>query len=146
LLRYELLVRLAMHRTGSPLATAVTHAGPPDMRWPWRRRRGGRVVFIGTSPFDVAQVIASVPTHSPVVSAWVPDEPPPAPQPAPSPALAEITALAAIPGPAAPAENAQVSPNGVQLGFADGSVVTLDDDDPRAIALRAVAARLTGAE
>jgi hypothetical protein len=127
------------------------------MRWPWRRRRGGRVVFIGTSPFDVAQVIASVPTHSPVVSAWVPDEPEPAPTPAPepSPALAEISALADIPAPAEPAEDverpaetvpAPVSPNGVQLGFADGTVVTLDDDDPRAVALRAAAARLTGSD
>jgi hypothetical protein len=86
-------------------------------RWPWRRRRdtGGRVVFIGTSPFDVAQAIAAVPTPSPVVEAYVPDEP--------------------------------VQPDepraGVQLGFADGTTMTLDDDDPRAVALRAAAARLT---
>jgi hypothetical protein len=31
----------------------------------------------------------------------------------------------------------------VQLGFADGSVLALADDDPRAVALRAAAARLT---
>lgn len=86
------------------------------MRWPWRRRasQGGRVVFIGTSPFDVAQAIATVPTPSPAVSAFVPDEP-----------EAEEHA-------------------GVQLGFADGTVMTLAEDDPRAVALRAAAARLTG--
>lgn len=33
---------------------------------------------------------------------------------------------------------------GVQLGFADGSVMTLAEDDPRAVALREAAARLTG--
>jgi hypothetical protein len=84
------------------------------MRWPWRRRakETGRVVFIGTSPFDVAQAIAAVPTPSPAVSAFVPDEPEPS--------------------------------NGVQLGFADGTTMTLADDDPRAVALRAAAARLTG--
>lgn len=96
------------------------------MRWPWRRRsrETGRVVFIGTSPFDVAAAIAAVPTHSPVVSAWVPDEEPAydAPEPA-----------------GEPEERA-----GVQLGFADGTTMTLDDDDPRAVALRAAAARLTG--
>ena len=100
------------------------------MRWPWRRRRkaSGRVVFIGTSPFDVAQAIAAVPTPSPVVSAWVPDEPAP---------------LAAVPD--EPAAHEPEEPRaGVQLGFADGSVMTLDDDDPRAVALRAAAARLTG--
>ncbi|HEU0131434.1 MAG TPA: hypothetical protein VFQ85_10650 [Mycobacteriales bacterium] len=92
------------------------------MRWPWRRgrRAAGRVVFIGTSPFDVAQVIASVPTPSPVVSAWVP-EPDPEPEPE--------------------AETA-----GVQLGFADGTTMTLADDDPRAVALRALATRLTVGE
>lgn len=87
------------------------------MRWPWRRRpKGGRVVFIGTSPFDVARVVAAVPTPSPPVEAYVPDEP------------------------AEPDEPRA----GVQLGFADGTVMTLDDDDPRAVALRAAAARLTG--
>lgn len=96
------------------------------MRWPWRRRpKGGRVVFIGTSPFDVAQAIAAVPTPSPVVSAWIPDEPD-IPVEAP---VADVPPQFAV---------------GVQLGFADGSVVTLDDDDPRAVALRAAAARLTG--
>jgi hypothetical protein len=91
------------------------------MRWPWRRkgRDTGRVVFIGTSPFDVAAAIAAVPTHSPVVSAFVPDEP--------------------APGEPEPEEGI-----GVQLGFADGTTMTLDDDDPRAVALRAAAARLTG--
>lgn len=90
------------------------------MKWPWRRRaKGGRVVFIGTSPFDVAKAIAAVPALSPVVTAWVPDEP-------------DI--------PPIPAEEQ----SGVQLGFADGTVMTLDDDDPRAVALRAAAARLTG--
>jgi hypothetical protein len=94
------------------------------MRWPWRRRaKGGRVVFIGTSPFDVAQAIAAVPTPSPVVSAWVPDDEP-----------------AYVPAAAAEEEPAP----GVQLGFADGTVLTLADDDPRAVALRAAAARLTG--
>ena len=93
------------------------------MRWPWRRRRnkGGRVVFIGTSPFDVAQAIAAVPTPSPVVEAWVPDEP--APEAIPEQRDERV---------------------GVQLGFADGTVMTLEDDDPRAVALRAAAARLTG--
>ncbi len=100
------------------------------MRWPWRRRaKGGRVVFIGTSPFDVAQAIAAVPTPSPVVSAWVPDEPAEPPQ-----TVTDTTE---------PGEAPQ-SPVGVQLGFADGTVVTLSDDDPRAVALRAAAARLTG--
>jgi hypothetical protein len=80
------------------------------MRWPWRRRgRAGRVVFIGTSPFDVAAVIASVPTPSPAVEAFVPDEP-----------------------------DARV-----ELGFADGTTLALEPDDPRAIALFAAAARLT---
>jgi hypothetical protein len=76
------------------------------MRWPWRRRGGakGRVVFIGTSPFDVAAAIAAVPTPSPAVSAWIPE---PAGEP---------------------------DQPGVQLGFADGSVMTLADDDPRAVA------------
>jgi hypothetical protein len=83
------------------------------VRWPWRRRaKGGRVVFIGTSPFDVAQAIAAVPTPSPAVEAYVPE----------------------------PEEEHA----GVQLGFADGTVMTLSDDDPRAVALRAAAARLTG--
>lgn len=94
------------------------------MRWPWRRRpKGGRVVFIGTSPFDVAQAIAAVPTPSPVVEAWVPDPEQDVP------GIADET----------PAEPRV----GVQLGFADGTVMTLDDDDPRAVALRAAAARLT---
>jgi hypothetical protein len=95
------------------------------MRWPWRRRRneGGRVVFIGTSPFDVAQAIAAVATPSPVVEAWVPDDPAPQPDGIPEQRDERL---------------------GVQLGFADGSVMTLDDDDPRAVALRAAAARLTG--
>ncbi len=81
------------------------------IRWPWRRRKhdAGRVVFIGTSPWDVAAAIAAVPTPSPAVEAFVPDV-----------------------------------ASGVQLGFADGSVVTLEEDDPRALALRAAAARLTG--
>lgn len=89
------------------------------MRWPWRRRAkndGGRVVFIGTSPFDVAAAIAAVPTPSPAVEAWVPDQP----------------------------EHVDEPTAGVQLGFADGTVMTLADDDPRAVALRAAAARLTG--
>ncbi|HEX8003962.1 MAG TPA: hypothetical protein VF519_14840 [Mycobacteriales bacterium] len=87
------------------------------MRWPWRRKpKGGRVVFIGTSPFDVAQAIAAVPTPSPVVEAFVPDEP----------------------------EAVEEPRAGVQLGFADGSTMTLEEDDPRAVALRAAAARLTG--
>lgn len=90
------------------------------MRWPWRRRdkAKGRVVFIGTSPFDVAAAIAAVPTPSPVVSAWVPE-------------------------PAGPAEPESA---GVQLGFADGTVMTLADDDPRAVALRDVAATLVSGE
>lgn len=81
------------------------------MRWPWRRRGAakGRVVFIGTSPFDVAAAIAAVPTPSPVVEAFVPD---------------------------------QADGGGVQLGFADGTTMTLADDDPRAAALRDVAATL----
>ena len=74
------------------------------MRWPWRRRpKGGRVVFIGGSPFD-----AALPQQP--VAAYVPEE-----------------------------------RLGIQLGFADGSTMTLDDDDPRAVALREAAARLTGA-
>jgi hypothetical protein len=89
------------------------------MRWPWRRRRGGRVVFIGQSPYDVAAVIASVPTPSPVVSAWVPD-------------------------PAPPGDDPEPAAHAVELGFADGSTMTLDADDPRAVALLAAAARLTG--
>lgn len=91
------------------------------------------MVFIGTSPYDVAAAIAAVPTPSPVVSAWVPDEPPPAPEPAPV-SVSEPAPVAAPPAPERP---------GVQLGFADGTVMTLDDDDPRAVALRAAAARLT---
>jgi hypothetical protein len=67
------------------------------MRWPWRRKKSDRVVFIGTSPFDVAQVIAATPTRT-----------------------------------------------GVQLGFADGTTMTLEENDPRAVAFRAAAARLTG--
>jgi hypothetical protein len=70
------------------------------VRWPWRRDKGQRVVFIGGSP----------PPPAPVV--------PPPPPPAPS----------------------------VQLGFSDGSTMELDDDDPRAVALRAAAARLTGSK
>lgn len=83
------------------------------MRWPWQgrgRHAKGRVVFIGTSPFDVAAAIAAVPTPSPAVEAFVPDT----------------------------SESA-----GVQLGFADGTVLTLAEDDPRAVALRAAAALLT---
>ena len=34
----------------------------------------------------------------------------------------------------------------VQLGFADGSTMSLSDDDPRAIALREAASRLTGTQ
>jgi hypothetical protein len=85
------------------------------MRWPWRRRgRAGRVVFIGTSPFDVAAVIASVPTPSPAVEAFVPEP--------------------------------EEQDARVQLGFADGSVLALEDDDPRAVALRSMAATLVGGE
>lgn len=104
------------------------------MRWPWRRRKkdSGRVVFIGTSPFDVQQAIAAVPTPSPVVSAFVPDEP-----------AEPASELAAEPATEAAAEPEE-QPAGIQLGFADGTVMTLDDDDPRAVALRAAAARLTG--
>ncbi len=76
------------------------------------------MVFIGTSPFDVAAVIASIPTPSPVVSAFVPE-------PAAEPAEERL---------------------GVQLGFADGTVMTLDDDDPRAVALRDMAAVLVSGE
>jgi hypothetical protein len=89
------------------------------MRWPWRRRGGrsaGRVVFIGTSPFDVAAIIASVPTPSPAVEAFVRD--------------------VVEPG----------ADTRVQLGFADGTVLALDDDDPRAVALRSMAATLVGGE
>jgi hypothetical protein len=70
------------------------------------------VVFIGTSPFDVADAVAAV----------VPEQPA-----APEPAARE----AAAPEPA------------VRLGFADGSTLALADDDPRAVALRTVAALLT---
>ena len=112
------------------------------MRWPWRRRRGsaqGRVVFIGTSPFDVAAVIASVPTPSPVVSAFIPDPP----------ALSDFADIAAMSDggsevPEVPEQPAPPQRIGVQLGFADGTVLEIDDDDPRAIALLAAAARLTG--
>jgi hypothetical protein len=69
------------------------------------------VVFIGTSPFDVAAVIASVPTPSPAVEAFVPEPEEPDAR--------------------------------VQLGFADGTTLALEPDDPRAIALFAAAARLT---
>ena len=88
------------------------------MRWPWRRRpKAGRVVFLGAgAPWDVAAALAATPTPSPVVEAFVPEPEPEADTPA-----------------------------GVQLGFADGSTMTLSDDDPRAVALRAAAARLTGA-
>jgi hypothetical protein len=75
------------------------------MRWPWRgrgRHAAHRVVFIGTSPFDVADSIAA---------AAVPDQP-------------EDT-------------------HAVELGFADGSTLALAGDDPRAVALRTVAAYLT---
>lgn len=125
------------------------------MRWPWRRRaRGGRVFFIGTSPFDVRAAIDAVPTPSPVVAAWIPDEPAepdetaapvppvaaaPAPPPREAPAPPAAPALPAAPAPVVPAPR-----TGVQLGFADGTVLTLDDDDPRAVALRNAAARLTG--
>jgi len=106
------------------------------VRWPWRRRaKGGRVVFIGTSPLDVAQAIAAVPTPSPVVSAWVPDEPAYVPEHDPEHVPADVSEAAAA---------AAEPPPGVQLGFADGTVLTLADDDPRAVALRAAAARLTG--
>jgi hypothetical protein len=84
------------------------------MRWPWRRRgSAGRVVFIGTSPFDVIAAINAVPTPSPAVSAFVPEQ---SPEPDHDPR--------------------------VQLGFADGTTMTLEDDDPRAEALRDVAATL----
>lgn len=113
------------------------------MRWPWRRRRnkGGRVVFIGTSPFDVAQAIAAVHTPSPVVSAWVPDA-----EPATLSALLdELSELNDAPVVEVPRQAEEPEERvGVQLGFADGTVMTLDDDDPRAVALRAAAARLTG--
>ncbi|HVF21048.1 MAG TPA: hypothetical protein VNA14_12525 [Mycobacteriales bacterium] len=114
------------------------------MRWPWRRRaRGGRVVFIGTSPFDVRAAIDSVPTPSPVVSAWIPDEP--AQYPAPPPATPAVAAPAAPPAaPAAAPAEVPAPRTGVQLGFADGTVMTLDDDDPRAVALRNAAKKLTG--
>jgi hypothetical protein len=88
------------------------------MRWPWRRRGShGRVVFIGTSPFDVIAAINAVATPSPAVSAFVPE---PSPEPDHDPR--------------------------VQLGFADGTTMTLEDDDPRAAALRKVAATLVGGE
>lgn len=64
-------------------------------------------MFIGTSPFDVAETVAAV----------VPEQPA-APEPT-------------TPEPA------------VRLGFADGSTLALADDDPRAVALRTVAALLT---
>jgi hypothetical protein len=102
------------------------------------------VVFIGTSPFDVRAAIDAVPTPSPVVSAWVPEAPD-------VPDLADLPAVPAEPPPApvqaaGPDRSGVPAPRsaGVQLGFADGTVMTLADDDPRAIALRAAAARLTG--
>jgi hypothetical protein len=73
------------------------------------------VVFIGTSPFDVAGTIAA---------AAVPEQP-------------------AAPEPAAPQLESAVPEPAVRLGFADGSTLALADDDPRAVALRTVAALLT---
>jgi hypothetical protein len=81
------------------------------VRWPWRgrgRHAAGRVVFIGTSPFDVAETVAA--GVAAAAAAAVPEQPP--------------------------------SPS-VELGFADGSTLALADDDPRAVALRTVAALLT---
>ena len=51
-----------------------------------------------------------------------------------------LTAPATIP---AVPEAAPALPS-VQLGFADGTTLELEPDDPRSVALRQVAARLTG--
>jgi len=48
-------------------------------------------------------------------------------------------ALPATPAGPAPAVDVPVQATGVMLGFADGSNVSLEDGDPRAAALRAVA-------
>jgi len=44
-----------------------------------------------------------------------------------------------VAAPVAPAVDVPVQSTGVRLGFADGSEVALDDRDPSAMALRAVA-------
>lgn len=61
------------------------------------------------------------------------DVPPPAAPPTPPPA------------PEPPAPPPAPEPH-VQFGFADGSTMTLSDDDPRAKLLREMASRLTGTE
>lgn len=94
------------------------------MRWPWRgrgRHAAGRVVFIGTSPFDVAETVAAA---------------------AAAAAEAQAAALP-VQAPAAPAVPEQPPSPSVELGFVDGSTLALADDDPRAVALRTVAALLT---
>ena len=91
----------------------------------WLRRRRGkhaapRVVFLGRSPFDRptrGAELAPAASQVAVPQVAAPRMMPPAPR---------------LPQPA------------VRLGFRDGSVMALADDDPQAVALREVADRLTG--
>jgi hypothetical protein len=84
------------------------------MRWPWQRRR--------TTAVPVAR-------HAlPRQAAWAAPAFPPAAPPA-----APVAVPLAVP----------VQSSGVLLGFADGSHVALDERDPNAVALLAVASILS---
>ena len=90
------------------------------MRWPWQRRR---------------TAAGSVARHALPRQSWA------------QPALPPVTAAATVADlapPVLPAEAAlpvvvPVQASAVLLGFADGSHVALDERDPSALALRAVA-------
>ena len=85
------------------------------MPWPWRRRR---------EPARHAQARPA--------ASWAQPAFPPAPQVV-QPVAADAESVAG------PAVVVPVQSSGVRLGFQDGTEVALDERDPSALALRAVA-------
>ncbi|MCA1832477.1 MAG: hypothetical protein LC750_07065 [Actinobacteria bacterium] len=116
------------------------------MRWPFRRKPKTEMVFVGGNPWDRPQssgvtVVAApeppAPPAEPV--AQVPTPAPDFVRPTPDPNTVPVVGRHE-------AQRAEPADPGVRLGFADGSVLMLPDDDPTATALLAAAARLTSGD
>ena len=104
------------------------------MPWPWRRRREQPRHALprqGASWAEPAYPAAVTPAAAPAVLPAEPAEPA---------GSAEAAGEPVVPAP--PAGVPQQS-SGVLLGFADGSQVALDERDPHAVALVAVASVLS---
>ncbi|HVE94427.1 MAG TPA: hypothetical protein VNB24_05860 [Acidimicrobiales bacterium] len=120
------------------------------MRWPWQRTRHTEMFFVGGNPWE-RPTSATVKLVSAAVDEISEDRPSEltetfAPtQAAPGTELATPVRESAVePAPLRDRREIPADP-GVRLGFADGSVLMLPDDDPTAEALRETAARLTAA-